>query len=989
MKISRWLTVFWLLVLLLPFLVIGIGRSERLSLNLEAARSEARAKARELTLEAQSSALPRAGIERILRQFQDRAGEIAERPGGSLLEKRRRVERLYAGFLRPWLPPHGLTLQWNTEQTAAPGLRIDAGRSRRFPPKLSSLFLHWRNTDTRDSAILSDLNARLSLLLRTPVNLRVQEQTKNGKLQAFLGLDGVTGFYWRTQPQNGLVAWLDLTGLDPHLGMNIMAAQIREPGSGVLFTDDAGSPIVGGGEWRAGGDRLLERLRRLGKGKLPAMAVVGRRLVMTSLPPSGMAGRVIVTVPWPADEGTGPSMGLKTSSAAVLAATFLLGFLGLASFVSRRATVGWMLLGACLGLSIVPAGSGWVVVKRAVAEYGRAELRTKINDLHRDLTNLDNGGMVFRASMIGKLRSLSRLPSTYAALEEGLKTSIRNVLRVLIDQCGLKDVYPLLDGPEMLLCVAPNDRTSMVGRRTKQFETVQPEERPIIEAFGPLVKKMRDGIMRVGKGNSPMETESAASKIRESMKSDMLYDLYTGIFGIDALISQFTFPEELLDVKTSFIRIFISGLRVFREMKYPTEWFLFWIWDDSKDLAYVERVFRERFSGAFGRKWKPALSVGPENPDSEPGAPEIWAISGLAEHLFSGWVAPTGANMTATLQGAIDRARRSGIIQTGRDMAAPGRPIFEAFLGAQLLRFVIGGQVETNSIERNVERMQIAGNILAIGLVAAALILAWFGRRWLLEPLERLRLAMGRVADGGYEARIPVDRSDEFGTLAVAFNSMARALEEAAILGRFVSGTVRRAVHDRKADESGRGEHREVTVLFSCLFHFDRLCAEKRAAEIFDALGTHLGALNAELETFSSGAEIDKVIGDKILVVFDHERLGGKAQAAAAVLAVVNGVRCRMYAAGLETAMGVNTGRVISGILGATSVRLDHTVIGDPVNLASRLALLAHMTEGTRTVLSGAFLAACEKPPRAEKLPFRKVKGKTQEVEAWLMLEDV
>ncbi|HQG29985.1 MAG TPA: HAMP domain-containing protein, partial [Candidatus Ozemobacteraceae bacterium] len=550
-------------------------------------------------------------------------------------------------------------------------------------------------------------------------------------------------------------------------------------------------------------------------------------------------------------------------------------------------------------MSIVPAGAGWVVVKRAVAEYGRAELRAKVDDLHRDLTNLDNGGNRLHATLIGMLRRLSRTPDTLARLERGdSPVTLRSALRFLIDACDLEGEYPDLNGPDLLLCVAPDDRTSIVSRLTKNSESVTNSERPLLEVFGPLVKKMRDGIKRSWREEAPGEPVSEATKLRETMKSDMLYDLYIAIFGIDALISQISFPEELIDVKTSFMRIFIIGLRVFRATGIPTDWLLFSIWDDSKELAYVRRVFEERFSGRFGAWHRLAVSEASGTPDDEPDAPEIWVITGLAEHIFGGWIAPGHARMPKAMQEAIERARNSGIIQTGRDMAAPGRPVFEAFLGNHLSRFILAGQVETNSIERRVQRLQTAGNIVAVGLVVIALVLAWQGRRWLLEPLERLRLAMGRIAEGRDQIRIPVDRSDEFGTLAVAFNSMARALEEAAILGRFVSGAVRRAVRDRKSDESGRGEHREVTVLFSCLFHFDRVCAEKNAAQVFDTLGAHLGALNAELEPFAAGAEIDKVIGDKILVVFDHERLGGNARAAAAVLAVVNGVRRRMAAAG-------------------------------------------------------------------------------------------
>ncbi len=987
MKTSRWLTAFWLLVLLLPLLVLGIERRERRSLELASARSAARTRARELMFESQATVLPKDGITLVLRRFQERAGRIALAAGSDLPLKRRRLARLYREQVEPWLPEHAVSWRWLPDLEAPSGLRFDAARGRRFPRHLPDRLLAWRTGryDNRD-----EIGRLMSEIIGSPVNLKSQASTKSGKLQSYLNPDGVRGLYWRVQPQSGIVAWLDLTDLDPFLGIRIAAAQVENPGCGLLYTDNRGNPVFGGGEWRAGGRRLAERLLLLGGERFPALAVVGKRLVMTALPPSGMTGRIIVSVPWPVQDGFGAVSASGTPVwAAVLGILALIGLTGVAAFVSRRATVGWMLLGACLGLAIVPAGAGWMLVKRSVAEYGRAELRTRTTNLHRELTSLDNGCMALHATMIGRLLALARVPSTIEALEGRTAAALRDTLRSLLFQGGVPDIYPELGGPEILLSVAPDDRTNIITRRMSDADSITSAERPILDAFGPLAKKMRDGIMRIGKDDAPWEGLSEANRIRSTMTSDILFDLYVGIFGIDAMISQITFPEELIEVQTSFMRIFVLGLRIFRGLSMPTEWLLLWIWDDSREMAYVRRIFNERFPAKISPAAMPVITPGSESPDAEPAAPEIWMLTGLAEHMFSGLVMPQNVNAPPTLLGAIERARNTGSTQAGRDMSAPGRPIFEAFIGNKLSRFVIGGQVETNSIERNVRRMQVAGNILAIGLVVAALGLAWHGRRRLLEPLERLRLAMTRVAEGCFSERLPVDRSDEFGTLAVAFNSMARALEEAAILGRFVSGSVRRAVRDRRTDERGRGERREVTVLFSCLFRFDRLCAEKDTMQVFDALGAHLGALNTELQPFATGAEIDKVIGDKILVVFDHERLGGKNEAAAAVISVVSGVRRRMQAAGLESAMGINAGQVISGILGAASVRLDHTVIGDPVNLASRLALLAHMAEGTRTVMSGAFLDTCALRPKAEKLPFKRVKGKTQEVEAWLLLDDV
>jgi len=985
-KTSKWLTAFWVLILALPFIVLGIERIERISQERISARHAAREQARNLLLEAQALAIPKDSIGWLLRLYQQKAEAVVIEGAGNAASKRRRLIRLYQEMVKPWLPAHAL--RWRLKPTIGngPETRIEVAAGKRFPAKFGDRFFGYRWL-TLPRSLYSMLEAELARMMACPIVLEFQDRTKNGKIQSFVGLEKTTGLYWRVLHKSGIIAWLDLTGIDPALGMKIAAARQFEAGCGLLFIDEHGAPVVGGGEWRSEAGPLLKKLSRLSsKGNMPSVAVVGRRLVMTGLLPAGMQGRIIVTVPWPSNGDIG--LNIDTVPLAVTASVAFfasLVLLAAASFVARRASVGWMLLGACLGLAIVPAGAGWGLVRRAVTEYGRIELKQTADTLHNDLINLDKGGMALHATLVGRLLRAARNPSTFEELNAHPTTQMRPTLFNVMNECRLPDTYQKMQkSPELILGVAPDDKFGILCNR-RMNEPDSPEaDRPILEVFGPFARKIRDSITRRDRKN-PDGERTGAEQIRESMKSDILYDLYMSVIGIDAMIAQITFPQELVEVKTSFLRIFLLGLQVFRDKRIPTEWFLFWIWEDSIEECHINRIFIERFgeSTSFGRIEAPATI---DSPDAEPQAPEIWMVGGMAELMSNEWIAPPVAAPLA-LQRALERARQSGTLQIGRDMSAPGRPVFEAFPGINLPRFVLAGQVTTHPIEKSMYWMQLAGNALAIGLVVSALMLAWYGRGRLLKPLERLRLAMLEVASGHFETRMPTDRSDEFGTLAVAFNSMTKALQEAAILGRFVSGSVRRAVRDRRADESGRGEHREVTILFSCLFHFEQICHDRDVAFVFEALGEHLGAFNAELKRFAGAAEIDKVIGDKILVVFDHERFGGREAAAGAVLAVVRGVRRRISELHLETAMGINTGMVISGILGAKSVRLDHTVIGDPVNLASRLSLLAHMTDGTRTVLSGAFLEACNGAIRTEKLPFRKVKGKTQEVEAYLLID--
>ena len=87
---------------------------------------------------------------------------------------------------------------------------------------------------------------------------------------------------------------------------------------------------------------------------------------------------------------------------------------------------------------------------------------------------------------------------------------------------------------------------------------------------------------------------------------------------------------------------------------------------------------------------------------------------------------------------------------------------------------------------------------------------------------------------------------------------------------------------------------------------------------------------------------------------------------------------------GQQTAVGINSGEVVSGTLGAANVRLARTVVGDTVNLAARLAsVAAGLTEGG-IVVAGATVEMAGNVFSFEKLAINRVKGKTHAVEAFL-----
>jgi class 3 adenylate cyclase len=147
-------------------------------------------------------------------------------------------------------------------------------------------------------------------------------------------------------------------------------------------------------------------------------------------------------------------------------------------------------------------------------------------------------------------------------------------------------------------------------------------------------------------------------------------------------------------------------------------------------------------------------------------------------------------------------------------------------------------------------------------------------------------------------------------------------------------------------------------------------------------LQQHLQAADLAVREF--GGEIDKMIEDKIMIVFEHDEPSPEISGLAIKFAdrVSSAMR---KDTGRAIGIGVNTGTTVAGVMGAVNARLSRTVVGDPVNLAARLASLATQRPEGGVIASQQILAGLPDSFKADKLPISKVKGKTQAVEAYLL----
>jgi len=221
------------------------------------------------------------------------------------------------------------------------------------------------------------------------------------------------------------------------------------------------------------------------------------------------------------------------------------------------------------------------------------------------------------------------------------------------------------------------------------------------------------------------------------------------------------------------------------------------------------------------------------------------------------------------------------------------------------------------------------------------------------------------------------------------------AIERRFILGAF-KHYLAPAIVDEILDDPNQlslgGSVRNVTILFSDIASFTQI-SERMTPESLTAL------LKSYFETMMDilldhRATLDKFIGDAIMVFFGCP-LDDPVHAAEAVGAArkmqqasveMNRANQAQGLPALQTRIGINSGDVVAGNMGTSSV-FNYTVIGDNVNLASRLEG-ANKAYGTSIIASGSTVAQLEEQSGLRMLDTVRVKGKADAVDIYEVMVD-
>jgi adenylate cyclase len=254
----------------------------------------------------------------------------------------------------------------------------------------------------------------------------------------------------------------------------------------------------------------------------------------------------------------------------------------------------------------------------------------------------------------------------------------------------------------------------------------------------------------------------------------------------------------------------------------------------------------------------------------------------------------------------------------------------------------------------------------------------------------KCRSAAHSVTEGQLDIEVALRWADEFGALISEFNRMVAGLREKEQLGKtFGLHVGRKAAEQILARGPGLGgTEQEITVMFVDIRSFTARSAQLAPSEAVGLLNEFLRAM-VEVVEGEHGGMINKFLGDGFMALFGvgstARNHADKALAAARsmerALERLNLARAQRGEEPLG--IGINTGPVIVGSI-ASPERMEFTVIGNTVNVASRIEAL-NKTLGTTLLMSKATCDALRRPTALHALPAQLVKGVEHPVEIFTL----
>jgi class 3 adenylate cyclase len=293
------------------------------------------------------------------------------------------------------------------------------------------------------------------------------------------------------------------------------------------------------------------------------------------------------------------------------------------------------------------------------------------------------------------------------------------------------------------------------------------------------------------------------------------------------------------------------------------------------------------------------------------------------------------------------------------------------------------------TLKDDLAELRLRGSGIGAFALLFGVILAYLFSRRLAIPIRELTRATSSVKSGDLTTRITIRSVDEIGELAAAFNEMTEGLQQRdayrSILSKVSDETVAQAMISGDLDLELGGELKPVSVLFCDIRGFTGITEHMPPTGAIELLNHHMTAMTSVVRRHYG--VVDKFVGDEIMAVFGALKSYGNdaAHAAACGLEMI-AVREQLNLGSdqpLDIGIGIATGEAVAGCMGSID-RLNYTVLGARVNLASRLCSEAGNME---VIIDDHTRDQLDHPDSALlALPDLRLKGFSESVTAWRLL---
>lgn len=284
------------------------------------------------------------------------------------------------------------------------------------------------------------------------------------------------------------------------------------------------------------------------------------------------------------------------------------------------------------------------------------------------------------------------------------------------------------------------------------------------------------------------------------------------------------------------------------------------------------------------------------------------------------------------------------------------------------------------------EQAAVAGGVF-LAVMSVVVGLSYYFASQVSQPLEAMALEAKAIGNLNLDASSPPESVVlEVDLLGRSLESMKTGLRS---FQKFVPSELVESLMGSGQEASLGGESREITIFFSDIAGFTTITEKLQPDEIVELMREYLSAMTDEV--VNGGGTVDKYIGDAVMAFWGAPRVNAKHARAACQVALACQERLRELRKKWKTEgspvfdvrIGIHTGDAVVGNFGSER-RLNYTVIGDSVNLASRLEGLNKQYSTDIMISEHTFLAA--DGVLARPIDLVSVKGKSEAVLVYELL---